>query len=190
MKANIILFATALLGLPELEYEPGIVMNILHERTPAETFIDSVINVSQKMVNYEKSFFISKLWTTISDIDRTKMLFVFYSGLSLEGQCNFFAFLGDSLNDEIYKLSTKNNKHAKDLSIEDLKNSSKSELYNNCDERLRCFIDSLTVKKFSKFNQSTNDNLNFKSNAYENILKARNSKFVCTSGLCALVDRY
>ena len=39
------------------------------------------------------------------------------------------------------------------------------------------------MKKFSKFNQSTNDNLNFKSNAYENILKARNSKFVCTIGM-------
>ena len=35
MKANIILFATALLGLPELEYEPGKIMNIIHERTPA-----------------------------------------------------------------------------------------------------------------------------------------------------------
>ena len=35
MKANVILFATALLGLPELEYEPGKIMNIIHERTPA-----------------------------------------------------------------------------------------------------------------------------------------------------------
>ena len=64
-----------------------------------------------------------------------------------------------------------------------MQNLSKSELYNNCNERLRCFIDSLTVKKFSKFNQSTNDNLNFKSNAYENILKARNSKFVWMIGM-------
>ena len=73
MKANIILFATALLGLPELEYEPGKIINIIHERTPAETLIDSVFNVSQKMVNYEKSFFISKLWTTIGETEKTKM---------------------------------------------------------------------------------------------------------------------
>ena len=78
MKANIILFATALLGLPELEYEPGKIMNIMHERTPAEAFIDSVFNVSQKMVNYENSFFLSKLWTTIGETDKTKMLFMFY----------------------------------------------------------------------------------------------------------------
>ena len=109
MKANIILFATALLGLPELEYEPGQIMNIIHERTPAETFIDSVFNVSQKMVNYEKSFFISKLWTTIGETDKTKMLFMFYSGLSVKGQCDLFNFLGDSLNEESSKLSTENN---------------------------------------------------------------------------------
>ena len=60
MKANIIWFATASLGLPELEYEPGKIMNIMHERTPAEAFIDSVFNVSQKMVNYEKLFFYFK----------------------------------------------------------------------------------------------------------------------------------
>ena len=183
MKANIILFATALLGLPELEYEPGQIMNIIHERTPAERFIDSVFNVSQKMVNYEKSFFISKLWTTIGETDKTKMLFMFYGGLSFKGQCDLFNFLGYSLNEDIYKLSTENNKYAKYLSIDDLKNSSKSELYNNCDGRLKFFIDALTERKKSKLNQSTNDNLNFKSNAYENILKARNSKFLCTLGM-------
>ena len=53
-------------------------MNIIHKRTPAETFIDSAFNVSQKMVNYENSFFISKLWTTIGETDKTKMLFMFY----------------------------------------------------------------------------------------------------------------
>ena len=140
-------------------------MNIIHKRTPAETFIDSAFNVSQKMVNYENSFFISKLWTTIGETDKTKMLFMFYSGLSFKGQYDLFNFLGDSLNEDIYKLSTENNKYAKDLSIDDLKNSSKSELYNNCDGRLKYFIDALSKRKKSKFNQSTNDNLNFKSNA-------------------------
>ena len=117
------------------------------------------------MVNYENSFFISKLWTTIGETDKTKMLFMFYSGLSFKGQYDLFNFLGDSLNEDIYKLSTENNKYAKDLSIDDLKNSSKSELYNNCDGRLKYFIDALSKRKKSKFNQSTNDNLNFKSNA-------------------------
>ena len=103
-------------------------MNIIHKRTPAETFIDSAFNVSQKMVNYENSFFISKLWTTIGETDKTKMLFMFYSGLSFKGQYDLFNFLGDSLNEDIYKLSTENNKYATDLSIGDLQNSSKSEL--------------------------------------------------------------
>ena len=122
-------------------------MNIIHKRTPAETFIDSAFNVSQKMVNYENSFFLSKLWTTIGETDKTKMLFMFYSGLSFKGQCDLFNFLGDSLNEDIYKLSTENNKYAKDLSIDDLKNSSKSELYNNCDGRVKYFIDALTERK-------------------------------------------
>ena len=122
-------------------------MNIIHKRTPAETFIDSAFNVSQKMVNYENSFFISKLWTTIGETDKTKMLFMFYSGLSFKGQYDLFNFLGDSLNEDIYKLSTENNKYATDLSIGDLQNSSKSELYNNCDGRVKYFIDALTERK-------------------------------------------
>ena len=132
---------------PDLEYEPGKIMNIIHKRTPAETFIDSAFNVSQKMVNYENSFFISKLWTTIGETDKTKMLFMFYSGLSFKGQYDLFNFLGDSLNEDIYKLSTENNKYATDLSIGDLQNSSKSELYNNCDGRVKYFIDALTERK-------------------------------------------
>ena len=68
------------------------------------------------------------------------MIFMFYSGLSYKGQCGLFSFLGDSLNENIFKLSTENVKYAKDLSIEDLKNSSKSELYNNCDVRLKYFM--------------------------------------------------
>ena len=42
------------------------------------------------------------------------------------------------------------NKYAKDLRIDDLKNSSKSEMYNNCDGRLKFFIDALTERKKSK----------------------------------------
>ena len=95
-----------------------------------------------------------------------------------EGECDLFSFLGSSLNENIYKRTTNNKKHSKDLSIKDLKTATKDKLYGECDERLKNFIDCLTELKIT-----ANDNIAFKSNIYENILKARNNKYVSVVGL-------
>ena len=69
-------------------------------------------------------------------------------------------------------------KNIQKLSIKDLKNATKDKLYGECDERLKNFIDCLTERKIT-----ANDNIAFKSNIYENILKARNNKYVSVVGL-------
>ena len=71
-----------------------------------------------------------------------------------------------------------NEKFAKGFDIEYLIPANKTVFYNSCDDRLKCFIDALTAR-----NMNSNDDLNFKSNVYENMLKARNSKFVSEIGI-------
>jgi hypothetical protein len=94
-------------------------------------------------------------------------------------QANLFAFLGDSLNETIYEESLKSSTLAKDLDLERLNEKNKKQFYENRDKRVTCFIDALTARKV----YTNNECVNFKYNAYENILKARNSKFVSDVGL-------
>ena len=97
---------------------------------------------------------------------------------NIEQQSDLFSFLGCSLNDIMYRASTDKSIKARDLTLEDLKTANKVEFYNACDIRLKAFIDSLTAK--TVYN---NEDTNFKSNVYENLLKSRNHKFVSTVGL-------
>ena len=94
----------------------------------------------------------------------------------------FFSLLGNSLNKVVYKTSLQNMKYAHDISIEDLKKANKKDFYDRCDPRLKAFIDSITDLLFYK-KKIKNDNFNYKCNIFENILKARNNKFVSNVGL-------
>ena len=57
------------------------------------------------------------------------------------------------------------------LDLEMLSQNTKQDSYEKCDKRLTNFIDALT----SKAKGETIDCTNFKYNAYDNLLKARNS---------------
>ena len=70
MKANIITFATALLGLADVSLDPDFLVTNVFDKNPTEQFIDSVCQVSDKMVNYEKSLLISNLWVQIEETDK------------------------------------------------------------------------------------------------------------------------
>ena len=63
--------------------------------------------------------------------------------------------------------------------IDKLSATNKKEFYQTCDIRLKNFIDSLTAKKIN----DNADCVNYKYNVYENVLKARNSKFVSDVGV-------
>ena len=120
----------------------------------------------------------SSLLTRLVNKDRLKLLMMSFSQLDYEEQCDFFAFQGHSLNQELYAASKEGDKNAYEINLEDLKTATKSEFYGKCDKRLKSFIDKLTDRAVYKA-----ENSNFKSNIYENMLKARNIKFTSKTGL-------
>ena len=122
-------------------------MTNVFNKNPTEQFIDSVCQVSDKMVNNEKSLLISNLWAHFEETDECKLLYLMYNDTNYEEQCDLFSFLGSSLNENIYKRTTNNEKHSKDLSLEDLKTATKEKLYDECEGRLKNFIDCLTERK-------------------------------------------
>ena len=66
----------------------------------------------------------------------------------------------------------------KSLNFDDLKALNKTSFYESTDKRLKVFIHKLTEKT-----SYVKENMDFKSNAYENILKARNGKFISEAGI-------
>ena len=182
IKKNIRLFAKNILDITTNHENKSV-------QTKKTDFTDQIIQTDydipaifleclENMNGEDHSYFISSVWMKMEDSDKVKLLMLLYDELGFNEQCDLLAFQGYSLNKEIYEASKQNDKAAYNLNLNDLKTSKKSEFYENCDGRLKSFIDNLTNKE-----QYENDNLNFKSNIYENILKARNNKFTSKVGL-------
>ena len=62
--------------------------------------------------------------------------------------------------------------------MDDIMNSTKAEAYSKIDSRLRNFIDGIT-----ELQDQSENKVNFKYNAVENLLKARDNNFVSKTGL-------
>ena len=167
VKKNVITFATSLINSIVGSESIGCQTN-----TDASSMIDNICDQTQDMAGYEKSFLLSMVWKQIHEIDQVKMMFMFFNELSCEGQCDLFTLLGKELNKDIYE-ATKSSEIVGKLDLESLKRSNKTDFYKSCDKRLQSFIDSITEHSRS----SCNNNINWKSNIYENILKARNTMF-------------
>ena len=90
--------------------------------------------------------------------------------LSLRQQTVIFIFLGNFLNPTILE-ATRKLPVAKDLTLDDLKKCSKNDLYSQCDERLKSFINALTKKSGKtgrtapKENEETEKHMFYKTNA-------------------------
>ena len=183
IKKNILLFASQLLDIcgggsdsrsSQTEFATKSLIYVAFHEDKVETFIDSVYDISKEMASYERSYMISLLISQMDEKDQVKMLFKFYEDLSLEGQSDMFGFLGISLNRELFNASKACNAISKDLNLEELKKASKDKFYESCDSRLKNFIDYITENEHYR-----TENINFKSNIYENLSKARNVKFNC-----------
>ena len=108
--------------------------------------------------------------------------------LTLRQQNSVCSYVGSLLNSSLLYQSNVM-PTAKELTLNDLKTCPKSEFYSQCDGRLIAYLDSIT-KKTGKTRQTSSATkeekdtiVNFKSNAYENILKARNLKCVTIPGI-------
>ena len=146
IRENIIKFVTLLLSLADIKLDANLLMEHILRNNTKETFTYSVCQASEQMAIYEKSHLISNLCLNIPEVDRCKLLYFMYCNMSYEGQCDLFSFLGSSLNDDLKTKSVESTKKCSDLSIEDLKKATKDKLYEECDSRLKNFIDSLTQK--------------------------------------------
>ena len=171
VRANVNWFAKLLVELTE-------------DRTSNFTQTDSisseqVLEMTEKNSVHEKSYMLVNLWNGI-EVEEYKinMIFMFISNMQLAAQSDVFSLLGNLLNQEMYCASKDIEKNAQDITIYDLKAANKVDLYNKCDKRLQSFIDALTARL-----KSEHENINFKSNIYDNILKARNSKYFSPSGV-------
>ena len=104
----------------------------------------------------------------------------FVGKLSKENQISVFKHLGKSLNkvlyDEVEKVSSST------LSLVDLQNHNKEELYASIDERIIAFIDSLTDKSGKKFG-STKIKHKFQNECYREPNKSKKQQF-CVSVWC------
>ena len=145
--------------------------------TQTQPDIDSICEIVKDFDEFEKCFLMANIMSQLSNEEKVNSIFLLYNDLEYEQQCDMFALLGNSLNQEIYETSTMKSS-GQDLTIEDLKDVSKLGFYQECEGRLKNFIDHLTARK-----KSTNENTNYKANIFENMLKARNSKYLSGMGI-------
>ena len=186
IKSNVENFAKALLNhVGDYEskscqtvIDSSSMLDMIGERDTKENVINAISEQTKNMASYEKSFLLSIIWKQIHEIDQVKLSLMFYNELSFEGQCDLFTLLGKELNEVLYNASKQSQISSTELNLENLKKSSKSDFYNSCDDRLKSFIDSITDRPHSSF-----DNINWKSNIYENFLKARNKLFNSAVGI-------
>ena len=126
------------------------------------------------------SYLVSQIFSNQLEDIKVKLIFQLYqTSLSKGEQENVYYVFGKLLN-----VALKDSTADKDLispslvTMDDIMNSTKAEAYSKIDSRLRNFIDGITELQ----DQSANK-VNFKYNAVENLLKARDNNFVSKTGL-------
>ena len=129
-------------------------------------------DMTSNFTSYEKSALVSNIVKSLHPDYQ-----VLIEDFDMTHQSEIFALLGNSLNKTVYEASRRH-ENEEEANLKNLQNINKENFYAECDVRLASFIDAITAK------QNINENnLNFKSNVYENILKARNTKYVSKVGL-------
>ena len=115
---------------------------------------------------------------------------VFFFSLPSAEQCSVYEIFGKELNTVLYE-QTKSKIDIQNMDIEKLLKSSSRDLFNNADERLKSFVSAAVKTDERRANEEKESKrMVFCSNIIENILKARNLKYVSPSGLSVLTLVY
>ena len=119
--------------------------------------------------------------------NRLRTFMQLYEILSCEDQIDVFATLGNLLNQTLYD-STIGEKPIYEISIDDLVNVSKKDLYDKVDPRLKSFVDNITKKRSQRRREASGERgeketVNYKYNVIENLQKERNKNYVSQPGL-------
>ena len=114
----------------------------------------------------------------------------FFFSLPIAEQCRLYEMFGNELNTVLYE-QTKEKIDMKHMDIEKLLNSSSRNIFFNADERLKSFINAaVKTDERRAYGEKETKRMVFCSNIIENMLKARNLKFVSPSGLSVLTLVY
>ena len=176
VKDNIKLFAEALLKITTEAVNNS--TQTTDDEPEEFSVVENLSEAAAHLCSYERSFLLLNIWSQIHDDDQVKVFFLLYEEMTKYQQSRVFALLGNSLNSVVFEASQNKVKFANEFDIDLLKSANKLEFYRSCDNRLQSFIDQITANiKYQ------NDDVNFKANIYENILKARNNKFVSKAGV-------
>ena len=119
-----------------------------------------------------------------------KSVLSFLVSLPATEQVETYEALGDKLNDVLFQ-QTKEDIDIQKVDLEKLLKTSSTDAFENADPRLKAFIYA-AVKPNERFatENKNNKRLVFCSNVVENMLKARNMKFVSLPGLAVLTLVY
>ena len=176
LRANIKLFSKEILDFCDKDNK---------ETKAMQTEIRDIISEILENSSHNLPYVVSNLWLNLKSNDKLKLLMMFFNDLEFEDQCDFFGFLGHSLNDIVYNAMKSDQKNHSNITFDDLKTSNKKKFYEGTDKRIRSFIDNIT-----KNQRNNNESINYKSNIVENIYKARCSKYVSDSGLAEHMVSY
>ena len=114
----------------------------------------------------------------------------FFFSLPIAEQCRLYEMFGNVLNTVLYE-KTKEKIDMKHMDKEKLLNSSSRNIFFNADERFKSFINAaVKTDERRAYGEKETKRMFFCSNIIENMLKARNLKFVSPSGLSVLTLVY
>ena len=132
---------------------------------------------------------IDSLYQKLPEEDKLVCSFVLFEDLQSQSQVEYFEVLGKLFNKSLYEQSKENIKKTNNITFDEMSYASKKSFFESADPRIQAFFTSMT-QKTSKDTARTSDNINYLSNAYENLLKARNKCSVSIQGAREGVTAY
>ena len=170
--------------LSELETDEDnifVFQNMVHMQS-SQLKLVNILQAIQSMNEEEEICFFEAFLNEKSMVENLLKIF---SSQNIEAQLNFYRALGGSLNQSLYEASEKNRGIA-DKSIEDLNKDNLSQTFEDMDLRLKTFLDAATERSNHYYPNREKVEAKKKTqicNAYDALLKARNSKYLSLNGV-------
>ena len=112
--------------------------------------LESILSDLQLLPYDDLVYLFHNLFHNINDEDKVIHLFSLFENLDGENQETFFESLGGIFNEELSRATTSSTTKTKDLSMSQLLDVKKSDLFEQCDPRLKSFLISATEKSRDK----------------------------------------
>ena len=152
--------------------------NVLSNFAESASLDDILTNNLQSLLNMHDGRKLPKFEAKLTDIFLNKHL----NNLDLDGQQNIFHTLGRILNKPLYQTCLKF-REANKWDLKTIIDASKRNFYFDSDKRLVAFIDGATQKDNEEEFEDTDEKINYKVNAIENLMKDRRKDTITPTGV-------